>query len=120
MNINSVSTCRPDRRAALAFFGSALVFALSTSSCSSRREPAAAEKRYQLSGVVLDLDPKLQTANIQHGPIAGWMEAMTMDYPIRSKTEFAALRAGDHITATVNVRGTDYDLTEIKKQKTDK
>jgi Cu/Ag efflux protein CusF len=44
------------------------------------------------------------------------MEAMTMDYPVRSKEEFARLRVGDHISATVSVHGTDYELTNIKKQ----
>jgi protein SCO1/2 len=91
---------------------------VSATSCSENRERAASEKHYKMAGVVLALDPKLQTAKIKHGPIEGWMEAMTMDYPIRSKSELNQLHVGDHITATVNVRGTDYDLTGIKKQNT--
>jgi Cu/Ag efflux protein CusF len=79
------------------------------------KKAAVPEKHYHLSGVVLGLNAKDQTANIKHGPIQGWMEGMTMDYPIRSKQEFEQLHAGDHITATVNVRGTDYDLTDIHK-----
>jgi Cu/Ag efflux protein CusF len=82
------------------------------------KQSAVPEKHYQLSGVVLSLNPKDQTANIRHGPIQGWMEGMTMDYPVRSKQEFERLHAGDHITATVNVRGTDYDLTDIRKSST--
>lgn len=79
------------------------------------KEKAVPEKHYQLSGVVLGLNAKDQTANIEHGPIEGWMEGMTMEYPILSKQEFDRLHPGDHITATVNVRGTDYDLTNIHK-----
>lgn len=85
-----------------------------TASCAAKQK-AVPGKHYQLSGVVLSLNAKDQTANIQHGPIKGWMESMTMDYPIRSKQDFDRLHAGDHITATVNVRGTDYDLTDIRK-----
>jgi protein SCO1/2 len=82
-------------------------------------KPAAApEKHYTLTGEVVGVDAKLQTASIKHEPIKGWMEeSMTMDYPIRSKAEFAQLHPGDRITATVNVRGMDYDLTDIRKLK---
>jgi Cu/Ag efflux protein CusF len=80
---------------------------------SCAKQEAASEKHYQLSGIVLGVDSKDQTATIQHGPIQGWMDAMTMDYPIRSKHEFEQLKTGEHITATVNVRGTDYDLSGI-------
>ena len=95
----------------LSFLG----FSLLAVSCSHQKETAT-EKHYQMTGIILGLDSKLQTANVQHGPIKGWMEAMTMDYPVRSKTEFKQLHIGDHITATVNVRGTDYDLTDLQKQ----
>jgi Cu/Ag efflux protein CusF len=92
------------------------IFGIGCISCSRARENQPPEKHYQVTGVVLGLDAKLQTANLQHGPIEGWMDAMTMDYPIRSKAEFEHLHVGDHITATVNVRGTDYDLSNIRKQ----
>jgi Cu/Ag efflux protein CusF len=98
-------------------FAAALL--ISALSCSTNKS-SVAEKQFKLSGVVLSLNPKDQTANIKHGPVAGWMEGMTMDYPIRSKQEFDLLHEGDHITATVDVRGTDYDLTEIHKQSSQK
>jgi Cu/Ag efflux protein CusF len=87
---------------------------LAAVACTAKQK-AVPEKHYQLSGVVLGLNARDQTANIKHGPIKGWMEGMTMDYPIRSKQDFDRLHAGDRITATVNVRGTDYDLTDIRK-----
>ena len=87
-------------------------------SCSTVKAPSAsAEKRYQLSGVIQALDPKLQTATVKAAAVPGWMEAMTMDFPIRSKSDFTQLHVGDHIAATVNVRGTDYDLTNVQRQK---
>lgn len=99
-----------------------ITFAIATAllialSCSTTKSTGS-EKHYQLSGVVLGLNAKDQTANIKHGPIAGWMEAMTMDYPIRSKQDFDQLHVGDHITATVVVNGTDYELTNVRKQST--
>lgn len=50
--------------------------------------------------------------------IPNFMEAMTMEYPIRSRSEFDSLHVGDHITATVNVRdGGGYYLSDVKTQK---
>ncbi len=93
------------------------VLALFLAACGSKT-PDVPEKHYTLTGEVMSLDPKLHTASIKHEPIKGWMEeSMTMDYPIRSKTDFAQLHPGDRITATVNVRGMDYDLTDIRKLK---
>lgn len=85
-------------------------------SCAPKPAPAPKERHYQMTGDIVSLDPKLDTATIKAGPIAGWMDAMTMEFPVRSKSEFEQLRPGDHITATVNVRGMDYDLTGIHRQ----
>ncbi len=68
----------------------------------------------------MQVDPRLQTATIKHGAIGDWMDAMTMEFPVPSKSEFQSLHVGDHVTATVNVRGTDYDLTGIQKQNNSK
>src|SRR5579875_3028303 len=48
-------------------------------------------------------------------PFPGFMEAMTMDYPIKSKAEFGALRPGEKIKATLNVSASndEYNLTDI-------
>ncbi len=75
----------------------------------------AAQKHYSLTGKVVQVDAKDGTAAIDAAAIPGYMEAMTMDYPIRSKQDLALLHPGDHITATINV-GDDgaYDLSDIK------
>ena len=73
-----------------------------------------------MTGEITQLDSKLQTATINAKAIEGWMEAMTMEYPIASKQDFAKLHVGDRITATVNVRGADYDLSNIQKQNSSK
>lgn len=99
------------------FHGILLVALLFAAACGPKSEAdRQPEKHYKLTGEVTQLDPKLHTATINNEPIAGWMEAMTMEYPIRSTQDFDKLQVGDHITATVNVRGTDYDLSNIQKQ----
>jgi Cu/Ag efflux protein CusF len=44
------------------------------------------------------------------------MEAMTMEFPVREKAEFAKLAQGQRIRATVNVQDLDYWLTDIQPE----
>lgn len=81
----------------------------SSSSASSATPP----KEYQVTGEVLKLDPAAQTANIKAGKIEGWMEAMTMDFPVKDKQEFGKLKVGETIQAKVLVQGTDFWLAGI-------
>jgi protein SCO1 len=94
----------------------ALIPLLFSLACSSAPKNAA-QKHYPLTGKVVSVDPKDQTASINAAAIPGYMEAMTMDYPIESKNELASLHPGDHITATIDVNedGT-YLLSHIKVQ----
>jgi protein SCO1/2 len=55
-------------------------------------------------------------AVIKHDAIEGWMEAMTMEFPVRDRAEFAKLREGMRIQATVEVQDLDYWLTSIQSQ----
>jgi len=106
---------RTPRSGLLSFLAVAIVLALSVA-CSREPSPKAPEHQYQMTGVVVRLDAQLQTATIKQGPIKGWMEAMTMEYPVPSKSDFAKLRAGGKITATVDVSGSDYSLSNIQVQ----
>ena len=76
-----------------------------------KREPI---KQYKLKGEVVRLVPENRLAAIQHEEIKGWMEAMTMEFPVRDGAEFAKLNAGLTIEATVNVQDIDYWLTDIR------
>ena len=58
--------------------------------------------------------PERKTVVIKHENIEGWMEAMTMEFPVRDSAEFAKLSKGERIRATVNVQDLDYWLTEIR------
>ena len=72
-------------------------------------------RKYRIDGEIVRLDPEAQSAVINHKDIEGWMKAMTMEYPFRSKEEYAKLHAGDHITGTVFVQGDDFWVGEIQK-----
>jgi Cu/Ag efflux protein CusF len=82
-------------RRRILLFAAALVLA----ACAS----TAHEKRYPMEGDVKGLDAVSKTAVIDAGKIGDWMEAMTMDYPVKPDSEFAKLKVGDHIKATVVV-----------------
>jgi len=83
-------------------------------SCAPAAKPAP-QKHYQLTGKVVSVDAKEQTAAIDAAAIKGYMEAMTMDYPVHSKDEFASLHPGDRISATLDVSDDgSYTLSHIK------
>ena len=65
-------------------------------------------------GEVVSLDPTSQTATVKSGKIEGWMDAMTMEYPVKPDSELAKLHAGDHIEAAVVVQGDKYYVTGVK------
>jgi protein SCO1/2 len=79
----------------------------------SQAPPPAALKEYRVTGEVVTLDPAAQTASLKAGKIEGWMEAMTMDFPIKDKQEFEKLKVGTTIHAKVSVQGTEYWLSGI-------
>ena len=85
--------------------------------CSQAPKPAP--KEYQVTGEILKLDPAAQTASLKAGKIEGWMEAMTMDFPIKDKQEFETLKVGEKIHAKVSVQGTDYWLSGIQEAAAD-
>jgi Cu/Ag efflux protein CusF len=79
----------------------------------ARMPDRGVEKKYQLHGVIVRLDAQAQTATIKHEAIVGWMEAMTMEFPVPSKEEFAKLARDQTIRATVFVRDFDFHIGEI-------
>ena len=74
--------------------------------CGSAKE--APVKQYQLRGRVLSVSIPDHTAKIKGDKIEGWMEAMTMDYPVEDDAQLRALRPDESITATVYVQDLKY------------
>lgn len=96
----------------------ALVLLLSACSQTPRQEAQSRLplKTYQLTGDILSMDVATQVITIKHQQITGWMEAMTMGFPIKEKAEFEKLKPGQKISADVNVQGDDFWLTKIVVQ----
>lgn len=87
--------------------------ALLLAGCAAKEPPTPA-KRYPMQGEIKALDPAAKTATIDAGKIGDWMNAMTMEYPIKPDGEFVKLHVGDHIEATVVVADPKYYVTEVK------
>ena len=83
-----------------------------------KKEPEQTKpiKTYTINGVIKALDAEHHSATIEHQKIVGWMEAMTMEFPIRGVSEFAKLQVGQKITAKVNVQDLEFWLSEIQTQ----
>ena len=75
-------------------------------------KPAA--RRMPMHGVIKALDATSKTATIDAGKIGDWMEAMTMEYPVKPDSDFQKLHVGDKIDATVVVEDPAYYVTDVK------
>jgi len=72
------------------------------------------EKRYEFDATVTAVDAANHSATLAAGPIGDWMDAMTMEYPIKPDSELAKLHVGDKIHATAVVKDPGYYVTDIK------
>jgi len=70
-------------------------------------------KRYHLVGKVISVDTKGQALVVDHQAIPGFMDAMTMAYPVRDVRILAPLSVGDEITADVVVASDGAYLENI-------
>ncbi len=73
------------------------------------KKPDGPLDRYALKGEVIRVDAKAKTATIKHETIEGFMEAMTMDFPVKDDAGFAKLQPGMKVTATVMRRPSDFE-----------
>jgi protein SCO1/2 len=75
--------------------------------CKSASAPQGAvndqQKTYHLRGKIVATDPASGSLTVQHGAIAGYMEAMTMSYKLAQPETISELHPGDMITARVVV-----------------
>ncbi len=88
--------------------------ALVPAACSKKAAvPQAATKRYQLVGKVVSIDKDQASVMVDGKEIVGFMDAMTMAYPVRDAKALAALGPGDEITADVVVAADGAYLENI-------
>ena len=90
---------------------------LLTTSCQkpqTQSANASAEtKRYPLKGKVVAVDKSKKKATIRHEEIPGYMDAMTMDFPIREDWVWEDLNAGADVFAELVVDADGYWLEKI-------
>ncbi len=65
--------------------------------------PSASAKRYPLKGRVVSVDKAAKKARIDHEKIDGFMDAMTMDFPVRADWVWEDLVPGSEIRAELVV-----------------
>ena len=63
------------------------------------------ERRYPLKGKIVSVEPELKQVTIEHEEIKGYMEAMTMPFPLRDETLLRKVKKGDGIQATLVIGG---------------
>ncbi|SRR6266545_3129775 len=80
-------------------------------SCGTKAPEA---RRYPLKGEVKALDASAGSATIAHEKIGDWMEAMTMEFPVKPEAELQKLHVGDRIEATVVVEDVTFYVTDVK------
>lgn len=90
-----------------------LLLAIALCACKDKHVSNSPIKQYKLDGVIVSLNPQGHIANIDAQKVEGWMDAMTMEYPVKEQAGFDTLHVGDHITATVFAQDLNYWLGEI-------
>jgi Cu/Ag efflux protein CusF len=93
-----------------------LAACLALAACSNHKVTSTAVKRYPIEGDIVKMSPGDQTATIKHLAIPEWngMGAMTMDYQIPSKADYAKLHTGQHIKGTVFVQDQEFWVGDIQ------
>jgi protein SCO1/2 len=73
------------------------------------------EKVYALKGKIVSRDKEAKTLDVDHEAIPGFMEAMTMSYPVRGAAFEALPPDQSRIEAKLHVTTDDVWLTDIRK-----
>jgi protein SCO1/2 len=94
----------------LVLLTAALLFTGCQTKAGSSNVPASsAAKRYELKGKVIAVDQTAKKATIEHEKIEGYMDAMTMDFPIHADWVWKDLTPGSEIHAELVVDSTAKD-----------
>jgi protein SCO1/2 len=64
---------------------------------------ASGPEQHMIRGTVVSTDPAHASIVLRHGAIPGFMEAMTMEYPVSDRSVAAELHPGDGVMATLDV-----------------
>jgi len=72
------------------------------------------EERYEIKGRVESIDREKKRVTIDHEEIKGYMDAMTMPFPVRDERELDGLEAGDTIKGIFVLDGDRYWVEKIE------
>lgn len=78
-----------------------VVITVVSAGCSPK--PSEPASPFHLHGKIISIDLSTGSAEVDHDAIPGFMDAMTMAYPIPDKKAMSNLTRGDEITADVVV-----------------
>ena len=76
--------------------------------------PAEKLHRYEVEGVVQDIDAEHRQALIDHDEVPGVMPAMTMSFDVPDETVFAKLAPGQRIAFTLEIRDRVFRVIEAE------
>jgi protein SCO1/2 len=71
------------------------------------------ERRYDLKGKVLAVEPEKHLVTVSHEDIKGYMPAMTMPFTVRSDSDLQIIAPDDEITATLVIDGKHSWLEDL-------
>ena len=74
---------------------------------------SGSERRYDLKGKVLVVEPDKHLVTVSHEDIKGYMPAMTMPFTVPSESDLKILAPDDQITATLVVDGSQAWLEDL-------
>lgn len=101
----------PHSRAALRLV--ALAFLLVVVAGCSGGLPAG--KLYPIRGEVVSINAARNELVLKHEAIAGFMQAMTMPFPVGSREILDGIEAGDRVEGVLLVEGARYALVSLAK-----
>lgn len=86
-------------------------------SCAKADKPLSepGEKLYTLKGKILSRDAADNSLRVDHEAIPGFMEAMTMDYPVRGAKVAQLPPDQAKIEARLHVNNDRYWITDVKR-----
>lgn len=102
------------RAGQLASLAPSLVAALALALAGCDTHHAEKVHRYEVRGVVQDVDPAHGQALIDHEEIPGFMPAMTMSYDVDDPAVLARLAVGQRISFTLDVRDASVRIVDAK------
>lgn len=73
----------------------------------------SSEERYEIKGKVVSIDKEKKRVTIDHEEIKGYMDAMTMPFPVRNEHEIENLDSGDTVKGTLVIDGDRYWIEKI-------